>query len=259
MGSIDRRAEEYLLNLLERHKFTGETPPAKKTLAFNLATDFRAATTGWETELAGRQIAIVPIPYQDYKYIWLPPNVVDCYLHDRVTGFLTPVIYKHFIPVANKDLLIIARPPGMSAGYMYFQYYLTDLMLCNVYDTHEESFDVPADGNYRIEPPFPTYQMKLLFEIGGVNVTSYDFDIAIRPTNDATPYTLDALAAIAGVVGINNYYLYDWIGGSDTVTDPNLPFPSWRTQITFQNNDAGAAITQCVCRLVSWEHTEWGQ
>lgn len=235
-----------------------------KTLAFkepqekhNLKltpSDFREATnTGWEKQLLGEKIYIINIKIP-FKYLYLPPCPFVVYLYSIKYANLMKAPQGIFVLMDIVDKIILVRPSGLVVGDIYFQYWLSNVESVKILDVYENYIgDILGSQNLIFEIPFPTYQLLVVFLVG-INPTSYQYIVTIRPfsTGIVGDYEIDNAGALATTNGINNYYFYDRVGGCREVTEPSYPRPSFRTKVNIINNDAESDMEGCLLRLISF-------
>lgn len=226
-------------------------PQIKYNIKLNAGTDFRLATDqDWESEFQGKYIKVFPIPKMEYSFFYAPPSIIKIYFL-RVNGRVSIVPKNTYVPVCEVSDLIIVRPSNMTSGDMYFQYWLTnveDLKIFDLYTLSEWNL-LPSQSKY-IYVPFPTYNMRVLFETYDAGVVSWNYDITIKPYDSEHDFKLDGKLNITEKV-LNNYYKFCEIGGSGIVTDPHFPMPSFRTIILI-TDQSGTGQNNNLLTVMSW-------
>ena len=227
-------------------------PQIKYNLELNADLDFRISSDiSWESQISGKYFKMIPISYLKYKFFYAPTSVLDLYfLVDN--SYLVPVSQNVYIPLGRVNQIILVRPNDLASGYIYFQYWLSNLESVKILDFYEKTnFSIAGGMNEIMRMPFPTHQMKVLFKCG-TNPTSFKFYISIYTFNRDLAFTLDYKAGITDLF-INNIYKFDKIGGSGGVTDPQYPWTSFETTVQIDNEDPGVSMNNCYLKLMSWK------
>jgi len=250
------------LNDLQKFGFDRPTMSLQKKFNLNLLlTDFNIHTgTGWERDprLTGLFVYNRTLP-QEYKYFYAPTNPFESYLRCKKGNqpTLIPITYNTFYDMRFFDELIIVSDTHVAPIDFNYQFFLSNILSINVVDEYEEIVSIPANTNYTVHLPFPTYNTKVLIYINN-NPTSFTYTLMLSPYRynmmGAYNETFDFLAAIAGTgMRINNYYDLNDVGGTGLdVTVPHLAFPSFDTIINIHNDDVGVAIDDCRIKVYSY-------
>ena len=161
--------------------------------------DFRAATnTGWEKQLPGEDIFIIDIKIP-FKYLYIPSCPFDTYLHSTKYINLIKVSQNILIPIDIIDKIILVKPTDLTSGYMYFQYWLSNIESIKIFDMVDwYDFTLVKNGVFqKYELPFPSFQIKVLLKLP-TNPTSIDFNISSYPFRGDGSVILDNKDGITG-------------------------------------------------------------
>lgn len=221
-------------------------PQKKYNIGLDAATDFIASPY---PELSGEQTKDIPVQWLDFKYLYIPSSVIRVYL--LKDSYLIPVVHNVITPLNKVNKIVLVRPTGMTSAYIYFQYWLTNLLSVKIYDEYNGNNFTLTHGDIQITNiPFPTYNLKVLLELGS-NPTNINYQVNISPFDGGTHFILDAKTGITELI-INNFYKFSELGGSGAITEPHYIFPSFRTQIYLTNADPEVDITGCYLKVISW-------
>jgi len=229
-------------------------PQRKYNLKLDASSDFRLSSdTGWEAEISGKCLKIVPISYGGYKFFYAPRTVLEVYfLVDD--SYLVPVYQKLYVPLGRVKNIVLVRPDGLLSGNVYFQFWLTNIKEIEILDVFEKmNFDVLASGYEIVEIPFPTYEFSLLMLIPSPS-DNWGFDIDIYPFATSDHLVLDDVSGLTTTdIVVNTIYKYHFIGGSGAVSNPHYTRPSYRTRIKISNDDAVNPLPSLRLQLLSFE------
>ena len=226
-------------------------PQIKFNIKLNAGTDFiQAENLGYGNEFQGKYIKIFPIPKLEYLFFYTPPSIIEIYFL-TVGGGVLKVPKNTYIPVHRVSNFIIVRPSNMTSGDMYFQYWLTNVEDLKVFDIYTLSeWDLSGSEVKYIYIPFPTYNMRVLFETYDLGSVSWNYQIYIKPYDSDHDLMLDVKLNITEKI-LNNFYYFSEVGGSGEVTNPHYIMPSFRTVIMIQEQ-SGTGQTNNLLTVMSW-------
>lgn len=224
-------------------KIQRDSPQVKYNIGL-MEADFDITTI---PQLNGLSIYQLLIPFTSYKYLYVPDSVCDMRFLLK-TGQIIPIIFNSFLPTDLIKTIIVIKPLTIGSGKtMYLQFILSDITDIAIIDTYNERFTLATGITKNIEFPFPTYNIRLGIDVVNAN---WDFTLSIYPYEDlSNTLKLDNETGITENL-LNNYYIYDEVGGSGVVTDPQIPFPSSKTSLYVKNNHGSTATYNVL--LKSW-------